>query len=372
MGKHGSSHIRLSLRLTIITWLCLALVTPPAALAQSPNLLFNPSFEGEFVVMPGHDNIRTAAGWTPAWRVGSPEEVSQGYRLAPEYKAAFRHDYPGNRVRSGELAQQFFHSWGNFEGWIYQQVSNIAVGSKLRFETWVMSWSCDRVEKGNCEGATSGDPSPMRLRIGIDPTGGLDPFNPAVAWSPYENAYDSWHHLAVEAVAQSSRVTVFVYAYPEYRSQNNDVYVDDASLIVVAPPPTATPRPTNTPTATPPPTNTPLPTATPTATETPLPTATLEPTHTPEPTLTLLPTATPTRTATRAPASTETLAATRAFPTLVIATPAPIAVRTPTPLPPVDSGRPPREAGLAVAGLAAATLLFLVGLVLGRRMGKRP
>lgn len=367
MGKRGPGlHLPLSLRMVILIWLCLALVAPPVAQAQGPNLLYNPSFEGEYVVFPGRDNIRTAAGWTPFWREGGPEEVSQGYRLAPEFKAAWRHDYPGNRVRSGDLAQQFFHSWGTFEGGVYQQVSNIQVGSRLRLEMWVMAWSCDRAEKGNCEGATSGDPSPMRLRIGIDPTGGVDAFNPAVVWSQEMDPYDSWHHAAVEAVARSSQVTVFAYSHPVYRSQNNDVYVDDASLVVVAPPPTATPRPTNTPTATP------LPTATPTVTETPLPTETPQPTATPEPTQTSPPTPTPTRTATRAPAPAETVAATRVFPTLIIATPAPIEARTPTPTPPLDSNSPSRIAGFAVAGVGGAALLFLLGLVLGRRLGKRP
>ena len=31
-------------------------------------------------------------------------------------------------------------------------------------------------------------------------------------------------------------MTVFVYAYPEFRSQDNNVYIDDAVLQVVAPP----------------------------------------------------------------------------------------------------------------------------------------
>ena len=52
-------------------------------------------------------------------------------------------------------------------------------------------------------------------------------------------------------------------AYPEYRSQDNNVYMDDAGLQVVAPPPTATRRPTNTPLPTEPPTATSVPTDTP-------------------------------------------------------------------------------------------------------------
>lgn len=67
------------------------------------------------------------------------------------------------------------------------------------------------------------------------------------------------------------------------------------TLTPTAPPPTATPRPTDTPqpTATPRPTNTPQPTATPRPTNTPEATATPRPTNTPQPTATPRPTDTP-------------------------------------------------------------------------------
>jgi len=193
-------------------------------------------------------------------------------------------------VRSGELSQQFFHSFGNFRGGVLQQVSNIPVGSRLRFEIWGMTWSCDNESKGNCDNATSGDPSPMRFRVGIDPTGAADMWSENIVWSPDHNAYDDWHLLAVEAEARNSTVTVFVYAYPEYRSQDNNVYIDDASLTILAPPPPPTPLPTNTPTETPiaTATFTPLPpTPTSTATDTPEPSATPVPTNTAEPTATV-------------------------------------------------------------------------------------
>ena len=254
-----------------------SLFGPTLTLAQGPNLLPNPGFERPYVTsIPGKENCAIAASWVAWYREGTREEVTQGYRFAPEYKAAFRADYPGNRVRNGELSQQWFHSYGNFEAGVLQQVSNISVGAKLRFEIWILTWSCDKESRGNCGGATSGDPSPMHVRVGIDPTGGGDPFSPAVVWSDEQNAYDSWHHFQVEAVAQKSTVTAYVYSYPTYRSQDNNVYVDDASLVVVAPPPTPTRRPTNTSTPTPVPSDTPMPTDTPIPA--PLPTSTPPPT----------------------------------------------------------------------------------------------
>jgi len=255
-----SMPVRLILAFTVL--LVTTAVYP--ASAQGPSLIQNPGFERPYVALPQKENCAVAAPWVAWYREGTREEVSQGYRFAPEYKAAFRADFPGNRVRNGELSQQWFHSYGNFEAGVLQQVSRIPVGAKLRFEIWGMSWSCDNESKGNCGGATSGDPSPMHFKVGIDPTGGGDPFSPAVVWGEENNAYDQWTLLSVEAVAKNSTVTAYVYSYPTYRSQDNNIYLDDASLVIVAQPPAPTRKPTDKPTATPMPTNTPVPTAVPT------------------------------------------------------------------------------------------------------------
>ncbi len=246
-----------SLVLAVLLLACPLVGAIPVA-AEGPNLLINPGFERPYMAMAGKENCRIAAPWVPYYWEGTPDLTVHGYRLAPEYKAAFYYDYPGNRVHSGELSQQYFHSYGYFEGGVLQQVSNIAVGSNLRFEIWAMTWSCENEKNGNCQGATSGNPSPMRLRIGIDPSGGTHALAPQVVWSPENNAYDAWTHFQVEAVATSVTVTVFVYAYPEYRSQDNNVYLDDASLMVVplseaapAAKPAAASMPTLAPTAAP-------------------------------------------------------------------------------------------------------------------------
>ncbi|NLV73495.1 MAG: hypothetical protein GXY52_02250 [Chloroflexi bacterium] len=276
----------------------MALVSPAApASAQGPNLLQNPGMEAPFAAsLPGKENCLIAVPWL-AWFVeGNAEQTAAGYLLAPEYKMATWADYPGNRVRSGSLSQQYFHSFGNFQAGIYQVVNGVKAGQRLRFTIWALTWSCDDESKGNCAGATSGDPSPMHLRIGIDPDGGTDPFAPEIVWSSEINAYDAWHPLAVEATAAASTVTVFVYSYPDYRSQDNNVYLDDAELVVVAPPATDTPEPTLTSEVT----------ETPNVTETPAASATPEPSQTPQETASSTPTpaATKTEPASAAPANT--------------------------------------------------------------------
>jgi hypothetical protein len=152
-------------------------------------------------------------------------------------------------------------------------------------------------------------------RLGIDPTGGVDPNSPKVVWGmdywgdgKYLNYPPPDVNLDVSAVAQSPMVTVFVRVDHNQSIPFSVMYIDMVSLIrdPVQPPPTAVP-PTAVPTAIPPtrvpPTALPS-TSTPTRTATPTSTAT--PTHTPMPTATHTPTITPTPTATETPTMTPT------------------------------------------------------------------
>ncbi len=251
-------HIFALLALLISAW------ADAAQAQQEENLLFNGGFEGTYVApIPGRDNINVAQGWFPYWVQGSPEETAQGYKVQPEYKAAFTTDFPYTRVRSGAQAQQYFHSFATFIGGVMQQVT-VPRNARLRFSAWGQAWSCLHFE--DCPDATSVNPSPMHMRIGIDPTGGTDWTSPNVVWSPYADPYDAYQLFTVEAVAVGTQVTVFLYAAPEYRNADNDVYWDDASLVVLGPP-----------SPTPPPTRTPGPSPTPRPTRTPGPSPTLPP-----------------------------------------------------------------------------------------------
>jgi hypothetical protein len=250
------------------TWRIFAILALPisawagaAQAQQEENLLFNGGFEGTYVApIPGRDNINVAPGWLPYWVQGSPEENAQGYKVQPEYKAAFTTDFPYTRVRSGAQAQQYFHSFATFIGGVMQQVT-VPRNARLRFSAWGQAWSCLYFE--DCPDATSVNPAPMHMRIGIDPTGGTDWTSPNVVWSPYADPYDAYQLFTVEAVAVGTQVTVFLYAAPEYRNDDNDVYWDDASLVVLGPP-SPTPQPTRTPgpSPTPRPTRTPGPSPT--------------------------------------------------------------------------------------------------------------
>lgn len=71
-----------------------------------------------------------------------------------------------------------------------------------------------------------------QFRIGIDPTGGNNPLSPSIIWSPTVNRADEWVQATVEATAQGTRVTLFLYATQTQPSDPNGIYWDSARLSV--------------------------------------------------------------------------------------------------------------------------------------------
>lgn len=219
--------------------LLLALVPLAATAApqqQGENLLLNPGFEGEYSAWSGIPQIQMPAGWTPWWADSSGDDPEWANHR-PEWKPAEGQFYP-NRVVSGARALQWFKSYATFWAGAYQQVT-VPENSQLRFSAHGQAWSCD--DWNFCKDASSHNPSNMRMRIGIDPTGGTNPWASTVVWSAFGNPVDGWAYFEVVANAQGSTITAFLYANPDWPKQNQDVYFDDAVLVVVgeAPPPTA-------------------------------------------------------------------------------------------------------------------------------------
>jgi hypothetical protein len=253
------------------------------------------------------------------------------------------------RVHGGGQAQKYF-TWGRMhQAGLMQQVGNIQPGARLRFSIYMEAWMCYKFEL--CDhGKVSDQPGNMHLKIGIDPTGGDNPFSPEIVWSQEQAAWDHWVQFQVEAVAGSSTVTVFTHSRADWdwARANNDVYVDDGSLVVVEQAqPTQPPAP---PTRQPVAVQSPRPTATPTATDTSTPTVTPTPTDTP--TLTETPMR---RVATLPPDDT--------------ATPAPrdlLAVLSHS-----DDDSPGGVVGMIFLGAALFAGAVLVGVVIGQRRGPR-
>ncbi len=246
-----------------------------------PNLLVNGDFEqdsgGSWPFQDGMGEIQVAPGWRAFWADDPPpgtaipsycDSDEHGcYWGRPEFRGVSSAEY-AYRVHGGNLAQKYF-SWNRqHEAGLYQKVDGIEPGSRLRFQAHMQTWSCLGEADNSLRCPTSpnsNNPAPMHTKVGIDPTGGVNPWAATVVWSDEVETHDVWTAFWVEATAEATSVTVFTYSRADWTNAwprvNNDVYLDDASLAVVG---------EVTPTAPPPPPTSEVP-PTPRATSTPLP-----------------------------------------------------------------------------------------------------
>ncbi len=250
---------------------------------QEGNLLANPGFEGLNCAPdspPGkcYDNwtrdtyngipyseIFTPQGWVTFWSEGG-NPIGGGNYGRPECKVIGNEGSavgPPPRVRSGFYSVQQFGFFRAIDSGLYQVVTGLTPGAGVQASAYAHAWSCDSDPEG---GAYScGDQYNMLFQVGIDPTGGTNPWGPTVIWAG-GYSYDEYRLIGpVEAtVGDAGVVTVFLRATAKWPYKHNDVYWDDASLVYTTPPasPTTPPLPPPPP-PTPGPAPTPLPTPTP-------------------------------------------------------------------------------------------------------------
>jgi LysM repeat protein len=228
----------------------IGLVTARSLQPQSGELLTNPGFEAPF----GGQGVAT--GWLPWYLtpdgVNYPTscgdkapETCKPYGI-PTYNPAEPQD---SRVPPRSIsgnAQKWGLSYYVYIAGVYQQVSGLTPGARLQFSAFTQAFNCSNDQ--GCFGPAgrmgySYEAGENFLRVGIDPTGGTDPFSSNIVWSAYANPLDSFVQQAVEAVAQSDKATVFVWSAPQYSQKHVETFVDNASLVVAGqgPAPTAAP-----------------------------------------------------------------------------------------------------------------------------------
>jgi LysM repeat protein len=238
---------------------------------QTANLLENPGFEGDFEIrcsFPGGkpwiavpcegpvpsrpwQSVMMARGWSAWWQPPNEDPSSKDfYKTFPNYCGR---GAPGNcvawhmpeyrdtrsmsadppRIRSGENSQKYFTFWSVHEGGVYQVVEGVRPGMALRFSIYMHAWSATKMSGMQPNPHFSSGQTGMHMKIGIDPTGGTDPWSKDIIWSDEKDTYDKFERYDVQAVARSNKVTVFTHTRPENPMQHNDVYLDDAELVVV-------------------------------------------------------------------------------------------------------------------------------------------
>jgi uncharacterized protein YraI len=187
----------------------LALLVVSPASAQTENLLIDPGFEGEIYnvisIDPSDDTrFHVPSGWsggiirtpgTPIWINAHP--------------SGFPHS-AGFKIQGGRS----FHvarGGATFTAYIYQQVYT-QPGSPLEGGAWAYVQN----DRGG------------RVRAGIDPTGGADPFSANVVWGSWSEARNGWVRVHAAATAQGGTATLLLYATQDTPSDPNGVYWDDA------------------------------------------------------------------------------------------------------------------------------------------------
>jgi len=252
---------------------------------QSLNLLENPSFEGDFKIQcsfPGGkpwiavpcdgvlparpwQTVQVAQGWSGWWQPPNEDRSAKDFSNTfpnycgpqapgdcvawhmPEFRDTRSAPQDPPRIRSGQNSQKYFSFWSVHEGGVYQVVDGLRPGSPLRFSIYMQAWSATKENRMEPNPHFSFGQTGMHMKIGIDPTGGTDPWSKDIVWSTEKDTYDKFERYEVQAVARANKVTVFTHSRPENPMEHNDIYLDDAELtfagggsptdLIVNPPP---------------------------------------------------------------------------------------------------------------------------------------
>lgn len=203
-------------------------------LAPITDALLNPGFEGPHwwethygyqgdMPVPEH----WIAWWNmdPSQEFGRPEVVRViDWTENPVYSG------PPARVRSGNRAVTMYR-WGKYQGGFYQRVTNLPPGARAEFSVYAHAWTCNEDPP---PALSCGDPYAFWFKVGLDPTGGLDPWSPHIVWGEERYIYDAYAQVGpVEAaVGEGGAITVFIFGQGKWPLKHNDAYWDDAALLV--------------------------------------------------------------------------------------------------------------------------------------------
>ncbi|WP_347245692.1 hypothetical protein [Thermogutta sp.] len=191
-------------------------------------------------------------GWTAWYRHGLPVEHDPQNGVgwsAPEIRPCGLTPDP-RRVCTGNWGCVVFTFSRIHDAGLFQQVA-VAPGTRLRLSAWAHAWSNvwgsphesdPRWSEGSHVGynaffAEEGTPGlddadrNFTFWVGIDPTGGTNPYAPTVVWGKGAHIYNAYYQVpAVETTALADRVTVFLRSRTLWPFKHNDAYWDDVLL----------------------------------------------------------------------------------------------------------------------------------------------
>ena len=255
----------------ILAGLALVLFAGRQEVAQAQtNIINNPSFEEPY-------NNGLAQSWAP-WHEDSNQKKdcnTERYVVQPKWAPEYNPDLILDGARSMHVGNQF-DTW---RGGVFQTL-DVPAGNTYRFSVWARGRGTNEQYPAPSDTSVN-----MRVRVGVDPTGGGLWTSGNIVWSGAIGPHDNWQQVAVEVPVTGSKISVFVegdFSGPNQCRAHLDIWFDKAELIAAGPPPTNTPLPQPTSPPRPAATATPIPSPTSIPTETPVPSPTpIPPTATP-------------------------------------------------------------------------------------------
>jgi len=177
------------------------------------------------------NEITTVAGWIPF-------RSETGGHLPPEMhvvdKANPNYLEPVMRLNEKGRALKIFKQWAKIDAGYYKQATVPAgiteLWASLNGHAWYSQSdapmpSLYKAADGNYYLVTEG----MRLWIGIDPTGGTDPWADSVKWA-WDNIFDKHDLVSVCVLDPGALATVFVRADNDYGFAHVDAYIASVGL----------------------------------------------------------------------------------------------------------------------------------------------
>jgi hypothetical protein len=219
--------------------------------AVSEGGMLNGNFEGPFV-SDGAAELKVPAYWHVWYQNGcsgkcGTYECSSGPEICrrPEYKQS---EGFGNRIYAGAASAQFFTSFGTLHAGMYQHIDLGQGGlNTIDFSASASSWSdanrCEGFGSDQCkkkDGCECTIINTFKGRIGIDPTGGINPMAGSVVWTDWKDlpnvtpsSGSQFTQFSLTGIkSDSNRITVFVASNNQYPYRNSDAYWDAAELKV--------------------------------------------------------------------------------------------------------------------------------------------
>ncbi len=198
-------------RLSIILSALLLLVLTIPTQAQDGNLLNNAGFESTSYSFVSADPLALAVTYNvPAGWGGGVVQSPRSETWMNVHPTGFPHNGPFKL--QGNSSFHMSRGGGTFTAYLYQQIS-VTAGSPLEGGAWAF------IENGS---------GTAIARVGIDPTGGTNPFSGAVVWSANGANGFNWNRMSVSSTAQGNTATLFLFATQAFPVDPNGVYWDEA------------------------------------------------------------------------------------------------------------------------------------------------